>query len=146
MKRVFIAMLLLLAAQCAFSQSAQIKAIMEKRNTNRVSLDYSCTFTRQAPLKLDGTLLIQGDCYLAKGNGMEIYCNGKTRWTVDPESREVYIENAGGIAELMKYKDSMTGLSVSNVKYSPLSEDIDTFTFNTRKLDSSWVVTDLRQE
>src|SRR5574344_2972154 len=104
MKRVFIAMLLLLAAQCAFSQSAQIKAIMEKRNTNRVSLDYSCTFTRQAPLKLDGTLLIQGDCYLAKGNGMEIYCNGKTRWTVDPESREVYIENAGGIAELMKYK------------------------------------------
>ena len=75
---------------------------------------------------------------------MEIYCDGATRWTVDPQSREVYIETSGGLEELLPYRDSLTELKLSEVKYQPLSEDLSVFVFDVSALDSSWVVTDLR--
>ena len=75
---------------------------------------------------------------------MEIYCDGKTRWTVDPESKEVYIETAEGIEELALWQDNMKELSLTDVRYLPLSDDLSPFTFDTAALDASWVVTDLR--
>ena len=87
---------------------------------------------------------MQGECYRAVGNGMEIYCDGATRWTVDPASKEVYIETAGGLEELLAWKDSITELSVTEVKYLPLSDDLSAFRFDTESLDDAWVVTDLR--
>ncbi len=41
----------------------------------------------------DGTVVMQGESYVVKGNGLEVYCDGQTRWTVDRESLEVVIES-----------------------------------------------------
>ena len=41
----------------------------------------------------DGTAEIQGDSYLVKGDGLEVYCNGVCRWTVDRQSMEVVVES-----------------------------------------------------
>lgn len=145
MKRYLIIALVLLSASITSSgQDAQIREIMGKLDTDRVSLTYSCTYSGQAPLKLNGTLLLQGDCYVAKGNGTEIYCNGGTRWTVDPQEREVYIEDADGIREVLDYKEGLSDLKLSGIKYSPSSSDLSAFTFDTASLGSAWVVTDLR--
>ena len=97
-------------------------------------------------LHLSGTLILEGNCYFAKGNGIEIYCDGKTRWTVDPEEKEVYIEEAGGIKEILEGDDSLESLSIKNVKYIPQTGSLRDFRFDTSSLDSSWVVTDLREE
>lgn len=122
----------------------QVSEIVARLQTDRVSLHFACTFTQDTPVKLSGTLLVQGECYRAVGNGMEIYCDGATRWTVDPASKEVYIETAGGLEELLAWKDSITELSVTEVKYLPLSDDLSAFRFDTESLDDAWVVTDLR--
>lgn len=145
-KKWMLPLLALLLSLTAAAQvpSQQVAEIASHLDTHRISLQYACTFTQDTPLKLSGNLLIQGECYRAKGNGMEIYCDGTTRWTVDPASKEVYIETSGGLEELLPYRDSLTELKLSEVKYQPLSEDLSVFVFDVSALDSSWVVTDLR--
>jgi hypothetical protein len=133
--------LLLSLTAAAQPQLAEIAAHLQ---TDRISLRYDCTYTEDTPVKLTGVLLIQGDCYRAVGNGMEIYCDGTTRWSVDPASKEVYIEAANGLEELLEYRDSLSALKISDLKYLPLSDDLSAFRFNTAGLGGDWVVTDLR--
>ena len=145
MKRLIISLLaVLLLPLAAGAQQPQLAGIAAHLQTDRISLHYDCTYTQDAPMRLTGTLLIQGDCYYAKGNGMEIYCDGKTRWTVDPESKEVYIETAEGLEELAAYRDSLSELKISELRYLPLSEDLSDFHFDVSALGTDWVVTDLR--
>lgn len=134
----------LLLSLTAGAQQPQPAELAARLQTDRISLRYSCTLTQDTPVKLSGTLLIQGECYRAIGNGVEIYCDGEDRWTVDPASKEVYIEAAGGLDELLAWKDSITELSLTEVKYLPLSDDLSAFRFDTASLDDAWVVTDLR--
>ena len=143
MKKWFLILLALLPLTAA-AQRYTLDTVAAHLRTDRISLQYACTIAQPAPVQLSGDLLIQGDCYRAKGNGMEIYCNGTTRWTVDPESKEVYIETAGGIEELVPWQDNLEDLSLTDVRYLPLSDDLSPFTFDTTALDTSWVVTDLR--
>ena len=112
--------------------------------TDRISLEYSCTLAGEVPVKLSGTLLLQGDSYSVRGNGIEIYCNGGTRWTVDREAKEVYIEPADGLAEVTVYYESISELKIGKVEYSPLSDDLGAFIFDTSALGPDWVITDLR--
>ena len=146
MKKLILCLMAFVLALTASAQSVQeqVAGIAAHLETNRISLRYDCTFTQDAPVKLTGTLLVQGTRYQAKGNGMEIYCDGETRWTVDPASKEVYVEEAGGLDELMAWGDSLTDLKLSDVRYLPLSEDVSAFRFDTAALDDDWVVTDLR--
>ena len=140
----WILILVALLPLTAAAQRYTLDTVAAHLRTDRISLQYACTIAQPAPVQLSGDLLIQGDCYRAKGNGMEIYCNGTTRWTVDPESKEVYIETAGGIEELVPWQDNLEDLSLTDVRYLPLSDDLSPFMFDTAALDDSWVVTDLR--
>lgn len=144
MKRLIINLLAVLLPFAAAAQAPQLTALASRLQTDRISLHYDCTFTQDTPVRLSGELLVQGECYQARGNGMEIYCDGKTRWTVDPESKEVYIETAESIEELALWQENMKDLSLTDVRYLPLSDDLSPFFFDTSVLDASWVVTDLR--
>ena len=144
MKRLIIKLLMALLPLAAAAQQQQLAALAPHLQTDRISLHYDCTFTQDTPVKLSGELLVQGECYQARGNGMEIYCDGKTRWTVDPASKEVYVETAEGLDELVAMYESLSELSITGVKYLPLSEDLSAFRYDTSSLDASWVVTDLR--
>ena len=144
MKKQILLLMILLLPLTAAAQQYTLEAVAAHLGTERISLRYDCTIAQPAPVKLSGELLIQGDCYQAKGNGMEIYCDGTTRWTVDPESREVYIETAGGLEELVPWQDNLEELSLTQVRYLPLSDDLSAFSFDIASLDASWVVTDLR--
>lgn len=133
----------LLLAVCGASAQTPEEIIAEARE-KRVTLDYACSISELSPVRIRGELVLQGDCYYVEGNGMEVYCDGLTRWTVDIRSKEVYVEDAGGIGEVLSYRDSVSGLKLSHIRYSELSDDLSAFTFDTSALDSSWIVTDLR--
>jgi outer membrane lipoprotein-sorting protein len=47
----------------------------------------------QIPLSGSGTIRLQGDAFVMKGDGLEVYCDGTTRWTVDTAAEECYIED-----------------------------------------------------
>ena len=140
----FIQLLLPLLLSLPAAAQPQLDQIAAHLQTDRISLHYACTYTEDTPVKLSGTLLIQGDCYRAVGNGMEIYCDGATRWSVDPASKEVYIEPANGLEELLEYRNALTELKITELKYLPLSDDLSPFRFDTAALGPDWVVTDLR--
>ena len=134
----------LLLSLTAVAQQPRLDELAAHLQTDRISLRYACTLTQDTPVKLSGALLIQGECYRAIGNGLEIYCDGQNRWTVDPASKEVYIEPAEGLDELIAWRESITELSLTDVVFQPLSDDLSAFRFDTDALDGSWVVTDLR--
>lgn len=126
---------------------ALIASLIARAAESRLSLGYSFTYTAEdggIPLKFSGTLLVQQDKYKASGNGIEVYCDGSTRWVVDRESMEVYVQPAESIAQLFGYGSSLSELSISSLKQSPLSDDISPFVFDTSGLSGDWVVTDLR--
>ena len=133
----------LMLCMYAAAQTPDIDEILEKSRTERVTMNYVCSISELSPVRIRGRLIVQGDCYFAEGYGMRIYCNGSTRWTIDTDNKEVYIENAGGIAEVLLYRDSVSDLRISNVQYSAPSKS-SVFDFDTSTLDSSWVITDLR--
>ena len=140
----FIQLLLPLLLSLPAAAQPQLDQIAAHLQTDRISLHYDCTYTEDTPVKLSGALLIQGDCYRAVGNGMEIYCDGATRWSVDPASKEVSIEPANGLEELLEYRNALTELKITELKYLPLSDDLSPFRFDTAALGPDWVVTDLR--
>ena len=142
--KMFIHFLLPLLLSLTAAAQPQLSEIAARLQTDRISLRYDCTYTEDTPVKLSGILLIQGDCYRAVGNGMEIYCDGATRWSVDPASKEVYIEPAEGLSELLEYRNALTELKITELKYLPLSDDLSPFRFDTAPLGPDWVVTDLR--
>ena len=124
----------------------QVETILRRLETERVSLKYKIVLDSEPPIHLEGSLTLEGNCYLAVGNGLEIYSDGSTRWTVDPAEKEVYIERSTGVKEAFAYSDSVKELKISEVQYSSAKGEVKSFRFDTSKLDSSWVVTDLREE
>lgn len=60
---------------------------------------YTYSMGGQVPLNGSGTIRLQGDAFVMKGDGLEVYCDGATRWTVDTAAEECYIEavKAGGL-------------------------------------------------
>ena len=124
----------------------QVQTILQRLQTERVSLKYKMVLDSDPAIHLEGSLTLEGNCYLAVGNGLEIYSDGSTRWTVDPAEKEVYIERSTGVKEAFAYSDSVKELKISEVQYSSAKGEMKSFRFDTSKLDSSWVVTDLREE
>lgn len=47
---------------------------------------------QQVPVTGTSELLLQGDMYHMKGNGLEVFCNGDSVWTIDGAIMEVVIE------------------------------------------------------
>ena len=133
----------------AIAQDSRLENIVAMVQTNRVSASVECkVFVAESstPVTIKADILAQGDCYYAESFGYRIYCNGTTRWTVDSENKEVYIEKAGGIMELADFIHMVEDLQIKKLQQSALSEDLSAFIFNTEGLGKEWIITDLRQE
>lgn len=142
MKRILLTCILGAISLVAASQP-ELQELRKLLEGKRVTLDYS--FVVDGKVHYNGTATIQAPCFKAKGNGLEIYCDGTSRWTVDRESKEVYIETAEGPESYLSYLDGVTDLKAMNPVKEAISDDITPFIFDTSALDSSWVITDLRQ-
>ena len=142
MRKAIIALIAALLTTAATAQTIEELAAMLA--TNRVELSYDCMAGQGAPVHFSGRLTAQGNCYHLTGNGLDIWCDGTTRWSLDPEAKEVYIESSEGIREVLSYRNSISEISVSDVKITASPEEASFF-FDVSKLDNSWVITDLRQ-
>lgn len=169
MKRLLSIFMALATLIPAFGQNAGAKAMLEKMLESRTEFSYSYTVNSKTPLKGDGQILIQGDRFKMSGNGLEIFCDGITRWTLDSEAKEVYIENASDISDILNNparllealtvtritSDSIKGtfktddgsavsFAANNIRYHEPSEDMSAFTLDTKSLGKKFVITDLR--
>lgn len=126
-----------------------ISEILSMVPTHRVDAAYSCNVNLSGTeVRMQGAIRAQQNYYFVSGNGLDIYCDGTARWTVDNEAKEVYIEPATGLDEFLtdpeSYLGALSGLEIKNVRYSKPDADLSGYRFDTDSLDSSWVITDLR--
>ena len=96
MKRFFVATLLLAAVCFASSAQNPVTAFANSVKGRCVKAEYSFVYRNGSiPVNGGGTLVFQGNAFSLNGNGLRIICNGSTRWTLDEESKECYIETVG---------------------------------------------------
>ena len=97
--RIKISVVLLSAAALLFlfhsdaKAAGPVESFLQKMNSSLVEFTYSFSTKGNMTIKGDGKATVQGDCFFVDGNGMEIYCDGKSRWTVDGYSKEAIIED-----------------------------------------------------
>ena len=94
--RIFIAAAVAFLAlpQLSLAKSGTLDAFVSKVSASLVSFDYSFTMpTKKAKMTGNGKVEVQGVSFFVDGNGLEIWCDGKTRWTIDRVSEEALIES-----------------------------------------------------
>lgn len=111
-----------------------------------------------------GSLLLQGNSFVIRWNGYEIWSDGKTAWTIDRDSREAVVEpfdfdfvqalsesamklSSDGRKPLSLSYETADGtlldVKVPSFEYLP-EGNLSDFVFDRKTLDASYVVTDLR--
>ena len=203
---------LLAMPQVLSAKSKTLSAFVDKVSVSLVSFDYSFTMpTKKAKMTGNGSVKVQGTSFIVDGNGLEIWCDGKTRWTIDRISEEALVESVddsydsyatnpalmiasidntfreesfgsskfGGKvvdasvltpankgkgsmdiaglklffksgttiligAEVTLNDGSMSEFTITNLKFEGAGKSKESFRFDEKTLDSSYVVTDLR--
>ncbi len=94
--RIFIAAAAALLAlpPVSLSKSRTLEDFVGKVSASLVSFDYSFTMpTKKARMTGSGSVKVQGTSFFVDGNGLEIWCDGRTRWTIDRLSEEALVES-----------------------------------------------------
>ena len=85
--------LLLFGAGSLHAQESLLTRLYDRLASSCVKIDYKYT-TEISGTRLNGSgiLLLQDNMWHNEGNGLEIWCDGKTVWTADMLSEEVIID------------------------------------------------------
>ena len=70
-----------------------LESLRKMFNGSAVSIE--CDYTteiQQTQVAGRSEITVQGNMYTMKGNGLEVYCDGNTVWTIDAAAQEVVIE------------------------------------------------------
>ena len=168
MKKTSAILATVLLCASAWGQGSLKEVIGLLRGKNTISCTYSYEMKGDVPLKDSGSALLLGHKYHTTSNGIEIWSDGTTTWTVDKDAKEVYIAPAGesmishledfvGMVHGLNYDGKSLSCSIvskdkgidikfraDDIVISPATRDDALFSFDTSKLDPSWIVTDLR--
>ena len=79
--------------------SDPVSSLLSKMNSSQAKFAYTFSTKGNMNIKGDGNAIVQGDSFFVEGNGMEIYCDGKSRWTVDSYSKEAIIEDVSLVGD-----------------------------------------------
>lgn len=90
-RRLITSIAVLLLCLCVSGQNI-VTDFVRTLDGKCASFDYSYSFSGQVPVSGNGSIQLQGGSFTMKGDGLEIYCDGVNRWTVDTEAEECYIE------------------------------------------------------
>jgi hypothetical protein len=130
MKRIITFFIIFLSALFSTSSYGATEDVLDNF-VNKVSsslVTFSYTYSVNAKVKIQGSgnAIVQGEAFYMKGNGLEIWCNGKTRWTVDRAASEALIESVGAIQDDYETNPAKLISSVSKA-FNKVSEINGTF-------------------
>jgi len=94
MKRIFITLIFtVMSAMAAFAGDKTLASFSQKVASSCVTFDYKYAVRGDVPLKGNGSAKVCDNRFVTQGNGLKVYCDGKTRWTIDVNSKEAVIES-----------------------------------------------------
>ena len=88
MKRLVSILVLSALSLCAFAQGNI--PLLDKAQGHRVTFHYTYSLSQKGVTQ--GNVTVEGNAYILQGLGMEVYSDGTTRWTLDPQAREALVE------------------------------------------------------
>lgn len=88
----------LLSALALSAEDGALEIFSGKVASGCVTFSYGYSVNTGVRMTGNGDVAIQGQAFRMAVNGMEIYCDGKTRWTVDRAAEEVIVETSDGYA------------------------------------------------
>lgn len=134
MKRFFASLLLTLLVVSAFGQNI-VSDFASSLKGHKASFDYSFSVKGDLPLSGKGKVSLQGDAFTMTGNGLEVYCDGTTRWTVDTAAEECYIEGVDGEIDY----EANPALLVGAVDKAFTLKKTSTTTFKSKKVTAAYM-------
>lgn len=85
----------LIMSAVALPQPSVLDVLRNAQDSESIQIDYEFVATTSGIRSFgDGRLVLQGNSYHLNGNGIEIFCDGKTTWMLDEGAKEVLIESA----------------------------------------------------
>jgi outer membrane lipoprotein-sorting protein len=91
--RIFLIAALSLASIAADAMSRSLSEFLKTVSDSQVSFEYSFVMNREgANITGDGSVTLQDDAFKLSGNGLEMWCDGSTSWTVDRSAEEILIQ------------------------------------------------------
>lgn len=91
--RIFAVAVLFALGATASARSRTLSDFIEKVSGSLVSFDYAYSMpSGKTKMTGSGQVRVLGSSFRMEGNGLEIWCDGKTRWTVDRISEEALVE------------------------------------------------------
>ena len=95
-KNIIIAIAAILAAAVpSGAKSKTLSSFIDKVSSSLVSFEYSFTMrTSKSSAKMTGAgdVRVQDNAFVMNGNGLEVWCDGRLRWTVDRLAEEALVE------------------------------------------------------
>jgi len=152
-------------AQSPFSKFVQSPSDYE------LTCKFSYVTRDDIPVKGSGSVWICEDNFSVRTNGLIVLCDGKTRWTIDEEAKEIYAESSDdlrdfldnpalllqtmtaiketsdGITGLYVYENQKIDLKFSSMKLVPVCETKKSFNPESEVKDfksKGFILTDLR--
>ena len=101
-KTIIIAAALLATCMPSGAKSKTLEAFISKVSSSLVSFEYSFSMRSaksKAKMTGEGTVKVQDNAFMMDGNGLEVWCDGSIRWTVDRMAEEALVENVDDSAE-----------------------------------------------
>ena len=163
MKRFFLIVLGLFAAFTLSAQQKELEAFLAQAQGHRVTVDYEYVIAGAPDITVEGSAVLQDNCFRMEGAGLLILCDAVNIWTLDLDGKEAYIETAGKM-DYMDYLSELTledngwlsGLyneplsgnlipfTIKNIQFLPPSGDMTVFSPSEDTFTGDWVITDLR--
>ena len=168
MRRIFTLIAAMLLVASAAAQNTQHAALERLRAAISEScLTLKCTYSMyvsQTRVQGEAEVVLQGNSYTMRGNGIEVYCDGTKVWTLDQSLKEAYVEqveNAGVNALLdpssadIVFDAAGNPVSASFIMQDGLKVDIKILSATKSKIKpedafrpqvdfgSDWIVTEL---
>lgn len=141
MKRLSLILTSILLGLSLQAQTNPVTAFTGTLKGKCATFSYTYSMTGQMPLTGSGEIRFQNDSFIMKGDDLEIYCDGTTRWTIDTAAEECYIESisageidieanpamiVGNVAKAFKFESSspatFKGRKVTGAVLSPKSQ------------------------
>ncbi|MBQ1699053.1 MAG: outer membrane lipoprotein carrier protein LolA [Bacteroidales bacterium] len=109
------AIALLLAVLPVYSKSKTLDDFIRKANSSLVTFKYSFSTVSDGPsMTGEGDVKLSGSSFLVNGNGLEVWCDGKTRWTIDRSAREAMVESVDEAEDGISANPALLITSVDN--------------------------------
>lgn len=116
MRRLFITVILFFILPVLALSQNPVAEYLAAPDSLQLDCSFSYTVQGKVPVTGNGTVWMSGKSFRVRGNGLTVLCDGKSRWTVDEENREVYIESTEDMRDFLD-NPSLLMSELKNVSY-----------------------------